>query len=149
MKPPVKTVQEVLPLVPHRPPMVWIDEIVAVEADSGECRVRMSEDRHFWGRQGLRPSACLEFIAQAYGFCSVAYGLAQRPDKPPLKRAFLAAFKDVDFASDAAFDKVVSGEDLRVLIGGVRQIGPITMFSGRVLHKETELCHGQMKVFSE
>jgi predicted hotdog family 3-hydroxylacyl-ACP dehydratase len=140
---------EILPFVPHRPPMVWVDEIVKFDESSGECRVTIKKDAHFLGPDGLRPSSCLEFIAQAYGYCSMAYTRMKEPESGPLKRAFLASFKDATFTTPDLMGRVKEGDQLQIKFFGVRQIGPITMFNGQALHDGEILCETQMKVFCE
>lgn len=142
-------IRDVLPFVPHRPPMVWVDEIMTFEATSGECRVTMRDGAHFMSPDGLRSSSCLEFIAQAYGYCSVAYSRQKDPNSPPLKKAFLASFKDVIFADGDRIRQVKAGDHLLAKFSGVRQIGPITMFNGVAIHDGTVICQAQLKVFCE
>lgn len=141
-------IDDLYDLVPHRPPMVWIDEIVEFTATSGECRVVIKNGELYMGPEGLRTSSCLEFIAQAYGLCSMGYKRAKNPAARPLKRAFLASFKDVrlDFARLAA---VRAGDVITVKYWGVRQIGAITMFNGNAVHNGDILCDAGLKVFSE
>lgn len=142
-------IQDVLPYVPHKPPMVWVDEIIASDASSGECAVRMRSDALFWGPEGLRKSSCLEFIAQAYGFASVAYDHRIDLNAKPLKRTFLAQFKDATFASAARFAAVRPGDEIHVRYSGVRKIGSIIMFAGQASHNGDLLAQAQLKVFCE
>lgn len=142
-------IADILPLVPHRPPLVWVDEIIHFDATSGEAAVDIKPGAYFLGPDGLRASSCLEFIAQAYGYCSVAYGRLQNPDAPPLKRAFLASFKDAVFTESARMAAVKIGDRVHARFSGVRHIGPITMFNGEVLHYGGVLCSAQLKVFCE
>ncbi len=142
-------IQDVLPYVPHQPPMVWVDEIISFEATSGECAIHMRPGSLFLGPEGLRKSACLEFIAQSYGYCSVAFDHKVDPNAKPLKKAFLASFKDAVFADSARFARVRVGDAVRVRFSGVRNVGPIVVFSGSANHDGEELCRAQIKVFCE
>jgi len=142
-------IREILPLVPHRPPLVWVDEIVRFDATSGESVVIMKPDAYFWSAEGLRGSSCLEFIAQSYGYCSVAYTKQQNPAAPPLKKAFLASFKDATLAKPERIQQVKAGDRIHVRYSGVRNIGPITLFNGEVLHNDEVICASQLKVFCE
>lgn len=142
-------ISKVLNYVPHRPPMVWVDEIITFDENSGECAVMVKNDAHFLGPEGLRATSCLEFIAQSYGYCSVAFTLEKDPNSAPLKKAFLASFKDVKWAEPSRMAKVAVGDELRVKFEGVRHIGPITMFDGEAIHKGEVLCSAGLKVFCE
>ena len=142
-------IRDVLPFVPHRPPMVWVDEIVTFDETSGECRVVMLDGAHFLGAEGLRSTSCLEFIAQAYGYCSVAFSRQKDPNAPPLKKAFLASFKDVVFADSARIAQVKVGDLVQAKFSGVRHIGPIALFNGVAVHAGEVICQAQLKVFCE
>ncbi len=142
-------IQDIMPYVPHRPPMVWVDEIVSYQATSGECKIHMKKGSLFLGPEGLRKSSCLEFIAQSYGYCSVAYDFSVDPSAQPLQKAFLASFKDAVFADAAEFAKVKVGDYLALRFSGVRKVGQIVIFTGQALHNDVELARGQIKVFCE
>lgn len=141
--------EEIYQFVPHRPPMVWVDEIVSFSDHSGACAIHIKSDGHYMGTDGLRPSSCLEFIAQAYGYCSVAYKYSQNPNTSPLKRAFLAAFKDVELPDAATLKRITGGTSVIARFSGVRQIGPITMLDGEVVHDGAVICRANLKVFCE
>ncbi len=142
-------IREVLNFVPHRPPMVWVDEILKFDENSGECLLIIKDGAHFMGSEGLRATSCLEFIAQAYGYCSVAYSRRKDPNWKPLKKAFLASFKEATFVEPARMAQIKVGDQIKVAFTGVRNIGPITLFDGHASHNGDILCQSQMKVFCE
>ena len=144
------SVKEVEKYLPHRPPIVWIDEVVAFSEKSGECRLRVRADAHYLDAGLLRPTCCLEFIAQAYGFISVCHHIyILDPRSKPLSKAFLASIKDAVLPTAEVLASVRTGDEIRILINGVRQMGPIVLFQGRVLCGELLLCAAEMKVFKE
>jgi 3-hydroxymyristoyl/3-hydroxydecanoyl-(acyl carrier protein) dehydratase len=145
----VVNVKDIEKYAPHRPPMVWVDYVVDCSATEGECIVNVRGDAHYMSENGMRASACVEFIAQSYGFMSIAYRVNKNPDSQPLKRAFLASIGGAVFAPSAEIAKVKAGDELRVKISNARERGPITAFKGAVLHGSTVLCSCDMKVFSE
>lgn len=141
---------QIMPYSPHRPPMVWIDEVTDYGATGGECLVKIKHDGLYMDPGGLRASACIEFIAQAYGYMSIAWRVyEQQPNAKPLKRAFLAAIKDATTCGPQTLATVKSGDELRVKISGVRSLGPITMFNGEVVRGSEVLATAAMKVFCE
>lgn len=144
-------VQDIWQYIPHKPPMVWIDQITDYGATAGECIVNIKKDAHYMDGEGiLRASSCVEFIAQAYGFMSICYRVYEsQPNAKPLKRAFLASFKDVDFCPEETMRAVKDGDRLVVKISGVRAMGPINLFQGQVFKGDQLLCETNMKVFSE
>ncbi|NJM10194.1 MAG: hypothetical protein HC883_04820 [Bdellovibrionaceae bacterium] len=132
MKTPIN-VQDIWEFIPHRPPMVWIDQIHDFGASHGECSVRIKADAHYMGRDGLRASSCLEFIAQAYGFISICHREAtNEPVNQTPRRAFLASFKDAKFGEQDLLKSIQPGEVLSVKVSGARQMGPIILFQGQV-----------------
>jgi predicted hotdog family 3-hydroxylacyl-ACP dehydratase len=143
-------VREIEKYLPHRPPMVWVDEVVSFSEKKGECRVRLQADGHYMDGELLRPTACLEIIAQAYGFISVCHHIyILDPNSKPLSKAFLASMKNAELPSLEILSQVHPGDQLSITISGVRQMGPIVMFTGRITRGELMLCEASMKVFKE
>lgn len=129
--------------------MVWVDSVVSYGATEGECIVKVKGDAHYMSEGGMRASACVEFIAQAYGFMSIVYRVKIKPDSEPLKKAFLASIGGCTFASSDVISKVKPGDELRVKITSARDRGAITAFKGAVLHGDVSLCECDMKVFCQ
>lgn len=131
--------------------MAWLDEVLSCGASAGECRVRVRQDAHYMGPNGMRPSSLIELIAQAYGIMSITHEMIVHGDNAkPLKRAFLAAFSDVIFPSSLeALGSIRDGDLLLARISGIRQIGPITAFHGSVRRGENTLCVAKMKIYTE
>lgn len=143
-------VQEISNFLPHRPPMVWIDEVITFSEKLGECRIVLKADGLYMGSEGLRATSCLEFIAQAYGFISVCHHIyILDPKSKPLSKAFLASMKEAQLPSPGTLRLLQPGDELRITIEGVRQMGPIVMFRGRIMRGDLLVCEAQMKVFKE
>ncbi len=142
--------KEIEKYMPHRPPMVWIDDVLEFSEKAGTCRVVLKMDAHYMDESGLRASACLEFIAQAHGFISVCHHIyVLNPDSKPLSKAYLASFKDARLASPEILRTLRTGDELQVYIEGVRTMGQIVMFTGRVKRGDLLLCEAQLKTFKE
>jgi predicted hotdog family 3-hydroxylacyl-ACP dehydratase len=143
-------ISEISNFLPHRPPRVWIDEVVTFSEKEGECRVTLKPDGLYMGSHGLRSTSCLEFIAQAYGFISVCHHLyVLDPKSKPLSKAFLASMKNANLPSQEVLAGIHAGDVISILIDGVRQMGPIVLFNGRVMKGDQLICDAQMKVFKE
>jgi len=143
-------VQDIEKYLPHRPPMVWIDEVLEFAEKAGQCRVRLKADGHYMSAEGLRATSFIEFIAQAYGFISVCHHIyILDPNSKPLSKAFLASLKDVELPSAETLKELKAGDELLISISGVRQMGPIVLFNGTVRCGDRILCEAQMKVFKE
>jgi len=143
-------VQELFQYLPHRPPMVWIDEVTSFAEKTGTCRVHLRADGLYMDNKGLRPSSCLEFIAQAYGFISVCHHIyVLDPNSKPLSRAFLASIKAAKFPDTELLKTIRAGDDIVITIDGVRQMGPIVLFNGSAHKGASLICSTQMKIFKE
>lgn len=143
-------VKEIEKFLPHRLPMVWIDEVVNFAEKSGQCRLRLKADALYMDQAGLRPTSCLEFIAQAYGFISVCHHIyILDPNSKPLSKAFLASIKDAKLPDENTLKQLHPGDVITISIDGVRQMGPIVLFNGRIHKDNLLICEAQMKVFKE
>lgn len=142
-------VADLLNYIPHRPPMVWIDRVMSFGETSGECLVDIKSGELYLGLDALRPSSCLEFIGQAYGFCWIAYVIrVLDPGSLGMKTAMTAAFKDSKFASPADFANVQPGDELRVKLSNLRRKGPITLIQGQVWKGDLLLAESDLRTFS-
>lgn len=136
--------------IPHRPPMVWIDWITDYGPTHGECLIDVKPDALYMSPEGLRPSSCVEFIAQTYGFVWIAYVTrVLDPDAKGMSIAMLAAFKDVTFAPPDVMRSVKPGDRLVCKISGLRRLGPITTLRGQLFNGATLLAEGQIRTFSQ
>lgn len=130
--------------------MVWIDQVTGYSATAGECLVEVKPDALYMGPEGLRPSSCVEFIAQTYGFVWICHVIKNvDPNSRGMSVAMLAAFRNVRFASPDKMRKVGAGDRLVCQISGIRWLGSITSFQGRVLLGEELLAEAQMRTFSQ
>jgi predicted hotdog family 3-hydroxylacyl-ACP dehydratase len=64
-------------LVPHRPPMILIDEACGMEGDSFMAKVRITPQSPFFAAGGVPSWVGLEYMAQTVGAYSGALGLAR------------------------------------------------------------------------
>ena len=137
--------------IPHRLPMVWIDEVTHVTATSCECVVRLKKDALYMGPDGIRESSLIEWIAQGYAFTRAAQavcGVIPQPEKPKL--AFLAAITDAELDLSTAKSELKTASIVRVLINESRELGPITMFEGSVVTESGQrLASAKLKVFAQ
>src|SRR5690606_1117271 len=109
----------------------WIDWVTEFSKDSGVCVVEIKKDALYMSPEGLRPSSCLEFIAQTYGFVWICYVTrVLDPNTKGMSVAMLAAFREVRFATPQQMAQVKDGDKLICKISGIRPLGPITSFRG-------------------
>lgn len=136
--------------LPHRPPFIWIDEVVEVTPDGGTCAVTLRPDALYMGPEGLRRSSALEFMAQGFGYVRAAQSeTGLLPGRAPPTKAFLVSIQDAVY-SESPGTPPSAGTRLSIEISGFREVGPITLFSAAVkLPGDEILAQARLKVFSE
>jgi predicted hotdog family 3-hydroxylacyl-ACP dehydratase len=139
-----------LQYVPHRPPMLWLDSVVSYDDHDGECSIVLQAAGAYMDENGLRPTACIEFIAQASGFITICFNaFGGGKNSGVLKRAFLAGVKDAILPTREVLDTIKAGDELRVRIHRSKLMGPISVIEGAVLKDDTVIFTAGLKVFSE
>lgn len=127
-------VSELSEWTPHRPPMVWMDEVISVTAIDGECRALLKKEGLYMTSGVLRLSSLIEFVAQAYAYvrCVQAQqGLGSKSEKP--KRAYLVGTGPTDFFVKEGDSRIACDQELRFHVSEIREILPFVMFTGKVL----------------
>src|SRR5688572_7896973 len=109
LKLPIST-KDLAKWIPHRDPMVWIDEVVTVEPAFAICRVGVDKNRAFCDQSGLRPSAYIEWMAQAYAFSEAARKILEvgEGQVAALNKAYLVAITKAEFPEQKATTSVSS-----------------------------------------
>jgi predicted hotdog family 3-hydroxylacyl-ACP dehydratase len=138
--------QDLFNIVPHRPPMVWIDNVVECHDKGGAATTVLKKDGLYLTDGKLRESVAVELIAQTYAFCNAAYLRGAKSLEVATKRAFLAAIKDFKVVS---WPDLPDGAELRTHVVKDRQFGPITLIHGNVYYKDQLLATGELKVFAD
>lgn len=138
---PVSTLMSALP---HRPPMIWIDEVLSATAEGGEARVTLKKDAAYFDAHGVRHTAFIEWIAQACGYITAAHHFAHG-QQMTAKRAFLAGIKDAKWN----VPDLKVGDVLKITIDQVRPMGSLTMLRGRVFHGDRPIGEANLRLFSE
>ena len=98
-------------LLPHRPPMVLLDEACGMEGDCFKAKVRIRPGIPFFspGEGGVPAWVGLEYMAQTVGACSGALGLAKGGIVKP---GMLLGTRDYS----AAIPLFPEGQELEVLV---------------------------------
>lgn len=95
--------------LPHRPPMLLIDDIVEVLTDRATVRTTIHPDCVFAIDGRVNPAAMIEFVAQA---CAIAVGVtASREGKPPRLGVILGC-REVSFT----IDSFAVGDELEITV---------------------------------
>jgi predicted hotdog family 3-hydroxylacyl-ACP dehydratase len=133
-------------LIPHRGPMLWIDQVLEVNEREGRCLTHPLSSKHDQSPDELRQTCYIEWIAQSYAFIKSAQLLTGHiTGRQNLTRFFLAAVKNAETKPLRA----ASGP-FTIWVGDVREMGPITMITGKVYDtQQTLMAQASLKVFSD
>ncbi|MEO7732937.1 MAG: hypothetical protein ABIY55_18375 [Kofleriaceae bacterium] len=112
--------------LPHRPPMLLIDEIVEVGALRAVCRTTIHPDCVFAIDGVVHPSAMIEFIAQA---CAIFVGVRGERDGDPPRLGLIMACREITFA----VDRFEIGDELTLEVTKVFGQKQLAAFTGTVL----------------
>lgn len=134
--------------LPHRAPMLWVDEVVSYAAAHGDnllhgvCRAYLTPGRHFFGDDGaLRVSSPIEWIAQSYGFVKSCVRISQGLG-PARGRVFLVGVNDVDV--DLAG---IRGEKtVLVHVRETRDLEPAFLLDGSVTSEDGTRIFAKLKM---
>ncbi|MES2856224.1 MAG: hypothetical protein V4692_10195 [Bdellovibrionota bacterium] len=132
--------------LPHRPPMVWVDEVISADGVSGECAVNVKSDALYMSDGFLRPSSAVEFLAQAFGYANAAFAVSSGTTAAAPKKAFLVSVTKCEMSTEL----VRPGMRLAVKIFNIKPVGPILLFDGEVVDSNSHVvCRASLKVYSE
>lgn len=117
--------------LPHRPPMLLIDEIVEVTSDTAICRTTLRPDCVFARGASVHPSAMIEIVAQV---CAICVGVIGERDGDPPRLGFIVGCREVTFAIDqfsvgdeltVAATKILGEDQLAAFHGTVTRAGQV------------------------
>jgi predicted hotdog family 3-hydroxylacyl-ACP dehydratase len=126
-------------LLPHRPPMLWIDEVTWHEGDAIRCSLRI-RDQVFVADGEVEPVVSIEWMAQTVG---ALVGLYDRRVQLAPRPGYLIAIPEAEFAVE------------RFLVGDVLELharrtwGDETLasFEARVEREGTLAARAQLSVY--
>ena len=127
-------------LVPHRPPMLWLDQLVEFSEDRGRAVGHVPPGHLFAdGAGALHPSASIELLAQA---AAAHEGYRRRSGGQPVGGGFLVGIRNL-----ALHRSPRCNEELTVTAERRWTAGPMQVTSGTVRDAEGVLAEGEMTFF--
>lgn len=115
-------------VLPHRPPMILLDELIAYDENSATAKVEIRADSLFADQQGHVPTwIALEFMAQTVA----AYaGMTAILQGNPIQLGFLLGTRNCELAKSHFY----SGELLIIHVERHARVGELDAFRGQVLN---------------
>lgn len=107
--------------LPHRPPMLLLDELVEHGATRAVCRARIKPDCVFATAGVVHPAALIEFMAQC---CATLMGVGDAPPQPGM----IVSCREIDFFSD----EIRVGDQLELVAERLAGAAPLATFACKV-----------------
>ncbi|MET0341703.1 MAG: hypothetical protein ABW252_11930 [Polyangiales bacterium] len=127
-------------LLPHRPPMLWIDEVVAHDEDRIRCRLTVREDHVFVDDGKVEALVAVEWVAQAVG---ALVGLLDRSQQLMPRPGYLIAVPEAELHVDA----FAVGETLDVAVRRAWGDDSLGSFEGEVLRSDVVAVRAKLSVY--
>ena len=150
--------------LPHRPPMLLVDEIVDATDSAVVCRMTIRPDCIFVEDNRVHASAMIEVVAQA---CAIHGGLARAADRAAaaittrgdvvapagdvvapagdVGRGMVVACREAHFA----VDDFAIGDVLTIAVTRTQSQPPLTSFTGTVTRADVTCVTMQLSVVTE
>ena len=132
MTPARDALRPVADYLPHRPPLLLIDDIVEVDDRRAVCRTTIHPDCVFAIDGAVHPSAMIEFVAQV---CAIYVGVLSARDGDPPRLGLIMACREVDLPADG----FAVGDELTIVATKVFGQKQLAAFTGTV-SRGGELC---------
>jgi predicted hotdog family 3-hydroxylacyl-ACP dehydratase len=130
-------------LLPHRAPMIWIDEMVVATSDMGIAQTVLKDGELYFDKGEFYPSAYIELIAQAYAYSMAING---QENNQKLMGCYLTTIDKMNVLSPR---KPKTGERLIIKVETIRNLHPAYVLSGSVYDENNvELCRANIKGFA-
>lgn len=130
-------------LLPHRDPMIWIDQILMASTDEGLAETVLKENELYFDQGVFYPSAYIELIAQAYAYTMAING---KRDGKELKGCYLTT---IDKMQSTRASTLKPGDTLITSVKTVRNLHPAYVLEGKIYNLNNEkLCEAKIKGFA-
>jgi predicted hotdog family 3-hydroxylacyl-ACP dehydratase len=130
---------ELLELIPQRPPMVMIDKFIFSDGTISISGLTVSSTCVFCEKDLLSESGLVENIAQT---AAAGVGYECKKDNKIVPIGFIAAIKNLEI-----FKLPTIGSELRTEVKIVNQVMDVTIINGTVSCEKNVLAQCEMRIF--
>lgn len=131
--------QDILPLIPQRPPFVMIDTLVAAGENNARTRLTIRSDNLFIKGNQLTEPALIENVAQT---AAARMGYICNQKNEPVPVGFIGAVQNLEI-----FGLPAVGDEIETEIIIKNQVFDVTLITGKVFCKNNLLAQCEMKIF--
>lgn len=137
----MKTFPVVTSLLPHRPPMLLVDEVLSVEEKTGTARASVGPEHLFLRADGtVLPEVFCELIAQGFGVCEACRRLEKGLTLDG--GGYLASLRDVEIFAPARL-----GDELVIRTEKTDECFGTYIVRGAVLCRGQKLAQATVYIF--
>jgi len=127
--------------MPHRPPMLLVDDLLESDATGGVAIVQIRPDNIFLNTAGvLSPAALVEFMAQSFAATEAYQAFLAGIIKPG---GYLVGLDHIDFHQEVRIGDMLTA---KVLMDG--RIDRVCLVRGEVHKGEILIAAGKFRLFS-
>jgi len=149
MRKALMSVKELEAYMPHRAPMVWIDEVLSASESGGTCTICLKEDGLYFSEGRLRVSSLIEFMAQGFGYILTAHTKLKLEKEGKAfetkTEAFLVSIRG--FEALQSLEAIKAGDTLEIKVSNVRSFSQLLAFKAEIFFGDLLLSHAQLKVY--
>jgi predicted hotdog family 3-hydroxylacyl-ACP dehydratase len=135
----VTTEQDIVSLIPQRPPFVMIDEIVYSDENSTRSSFVVKASNIFVANNVLQEPGLVENIAQT---AAARAGYTAKQENKPVRLGYIGAIKNLEINSLPAVNETITTE-----ITIVHQVFDVSVISGKIICNNIVLAQCEMKIF--
>ncbi|HEX5218742.1 MAG TPA: hypothetical protein VFZ59_04180 [Verrucomicrobiae bacterium] len=129
-------------LIPHRPPLRWVDALTACTEMTATCTARFSADHFAVTNGAVSETALVECVAQtvaaALGFRKSTAGTTDTPNN-----GMLVAASNFKIISRPPLDQTLS-----IQVRELKRLGPMLMIVGMIWCEEILIAQGELSLYA-
>jgi len=141
-------IAKVMDWIPHRPPMVWVDSVLWVNSEAGECLVLRDPLSHACEPKGkIRNSTPLEWIAQTIGYVDAVQVRLGFKKGRPVSQALVVGLRNFQLRAPLNSPGLKS---FKIYCRVIREWQGLGIVDAQVKDAQTHqvLATAQLKIFS-
>lgn len=131
--------EEILQLIPQRPPIVMVDKFFGMEGEQSFSGLTVTAENIFCQDGVLQEAGVIEHIAQS---AAARVGYIALQQKEPVPLGFIGSVDKMKI-----HQLPIAGNELRTTITVMQEVGDITLISAETKSEEALIAEGRMKIF--
>jgi predicted hotdog family 3-hydroxylacyl-ACP dehydratase len=131
--------EDILSLIPQRPPFVMIDRLTGCDDISSRTRFEVKGDNVLVHKGQFTEAGLIENIAQT---AAAGVGYIKQQNGSPILTGYIGAIKNLEIFALPGIGDVI---DTEVIIEN--QVFDVTIISGKIKHNDELLAKCEMKIF--